>query len=358
MPLFVVDVNRTQLFGAPLPRIDAHTLASYASHIYEGCEYGCNYCDGWGRHLRPYNEQIRLMPDIAHAASAELATIDRRAVIGLTAESDAYQPAEQQYRRTRSVLRVLAEHGQPTVIMTKSPHVLDDIELLTEIHQRSLAMVMVTVMSHVVDVQNKLEDKNISTVDRFTTISQLKKAGIPVGVVIQPLIPYLNDTDYALSRLIEMSVAAGADFVHWDYIYTLNQRHRNRVYEALARIGNYPPSYMRNLYRDGMTIDPAYQQERNASLTRMCDDAKLPVHPPYAMFAQRLDPRNELELVILHQARRDMLQGRATLATIGQTLATRIAAGEMPLQELHHYAHYMLIRPAVQRVTGAAPFAD
>ena len=131
MPLFVVDVNRTQLFGAPLPRIDAHTLASYASHIYEGCEYGCNYCDGWGRHLRPYNEQIRLMPDIAHAASAELATIDRRAVIGLTAESDAYQPAEQQYRRTRSVLRVLAEHGQPTVIMTKSPHVLDDIELLT-----------------------------------------------------------------------------------------------------------------------------------------------------------------------------------------------------------------------------------
>jgi DNA repair photolyase len=358
MPLFVVDVNRTQLFGAPLPRIDAHTLASYASHIYEGCEFGCNYCDGWGRHLRPYNEQIRLMPDIAHAASAELATIDRRAVIGLTAESDAYQPAEQHYRRTRSVLRVLAEHGQPTVIMTKSPHVVDDIELLTEIHQRSLAMVMVTVMSHVVDVQNKLEDKNISTVDRFTTISQLKRAGIPVGVVIQPLIPYLNDTDYALSRLIEMSVAAGADFVHWDYIYTLNQRHRNRVYEALARIGNYPPSYMRNLYRDGMTIDPAYQQERNASLTRMCDDAKLPVHPPYAMFAQRLDPRNELELVILHQARRDMLQGRATLATIGQTLAARIAAGEMPLQELHHYAHYMLIRPAIQHVTGAAPFAD
>ena len=103
------------------------------------------------------------MPDIAPAASAELATINRRAVIGLTAESDAYQPAEQHYRRTRSVLRVLAAHGQPTVIMTKSPHVVDDIELLTEIHQRSLALVMVTVMSHVVDVQNKLEDKNFST---------------------------------------------------------------------------------------------------------------------------------------------------------------------------------------------------
>ena len=348
MPLFVVDVNRTQLFGAPLPRIDATTLASYTTHIYEGCEYGCNYCDGWGRHLRPFNEQIRLMPDIAQTANHELTTIDRRAVIGFTAESDAYQPAEQQYRRTRSVLRVLADQGQPTVIMTKSPHVTDDIELLIQIHQRSFAMVLVTVMSHVVDVQTKLEDKNISTVDRFATIAQLKKAGIPVGVVIQPLIPYLNDTDYALKHLIDMSEAAGADFVHWDYIYMLNQRHRNRVYEALARIGNYPPSYMRNLYNDGMTIDSAYQHERNAMLTRMCDDAKLPVHPPYAVFAQRLDPRKELELVILHQARRDMLQGRHTLATIGETLATQIAGGDMPLSELRNYAHYMLIRPAIQ----------
>jgi len=355
MPLFVVDVNRTQLFGAPLPRIDAITLASYTSHIYEGCEYGCNYCDGWGRHLRPLNEQIRLMPDIAHAATAELAPINRRAVIGLTAESDAYQPAEQHYRRTRSVLRVLAEHGQPTIIMTKSPHVVDDIELLTQIHQQSLALVMVTVMSHVVDVQNKLEDKNISTLERLATVTRLKKAGIPVGVVIQPLIPYLNDTDYALTHLVEMIVAAGADFVHWDYIYTLNQRHRNRVYEALARIGNYPPSYMRNLYRDGMTIDRAYQQERNSALTRICDDVKLPVHPPYSLFAQRLDPRNELELAILHQARRDMLQGRDTLAIIGQSLATKIAAGDLPMQELRNYAHYILIRPALQHVESTIP---
>ncbi len=354
MPLFVVDVNRTQLFGAPLPHIDATTLASYTSHIYEGCEYGCNYCDGWGRHLRPFNEQIRLMPDIAQAANAELATINRRAVIGLTGESDAYQPAEQQYHRTRSVLRVLAEYGQPTVIMTKSPHVVADIELLTQIQQQSLAMVMVTVLSHMADVQSKLEDKNVSTIERLDTVTRLKKAGIPVGVVIQPLIPYLNDTDYALTHLVDMIVAAGADFVHWDYVYTLNQRHRNRLYEALARIGTYPPSYMRALYQDGMTIDRAYQNERNNVLTHICDDAKLPVYPPYALFAQRLDPRNELELVILHQARRDMLQGRDTLATIGQSLATQIATGALPMQELHNYAHYMQIRPALQHLESTS----
>lgn len=353
MPLFVVDVNRTQLFGAPLPRIDATTLASYTSYIYEGCEYGCNYCDGLGRHLRPFNEQIRLMPDIAQIASDELATIDRRAVIGLTAESDPYQPAEQRYRRTRSVLRVLAAHGQPTVIMTKSPHIMDDIELLAQIQQRSFAMVMVTVISHVVEVQNKLEDKNIATVARFATIARLKKAGIPVGVVIQPLIPYLNDTDYALTRLIEMSVAAGADFVHWDYFFMLNQRHRNRAYEALARIGNYPLRYMRNLYRDGMTIDNAYVQERNATFFQICDDAKLPVHPPYALFATRLDPFNELELAILHEVRRDMLQGRTLLAANGQTLATRVATGELPMAELRNYAHYTSILPAIQHCESA-----
>lgn len=353
MPLFVVDVNRTHLFGSPLPRIDATTLARYTSHIYEGCEYGCNYCDGWGRHLRPFNEQIRLMPEIAHTAHAELATINRRAVIGLTAESDAYQPAEQQYRRTRSVLRVLADHGQPTVIMTKSPHVADDIELLVQIQQQSLAMVMVTVLSHMADVQSKLEDKNVSTIERLATVTRLKKAGIPVGVVIQPLIPYLNDTDYALTHLIEMIVAAGADFVHWEYVYTLNQRHRNRVYEALARIGTYPPSYMRALYQNGMTIDRDYQNERNNALTRICDDAKLAVYPPYAVFAQRLDARNELELVILHQVRRDVLQGRDTLARMGQSLANQVATGDFPMEALRNYAHYMQIRPAIQHLETA-----
>jgi DNA repair photolyase len=130
MPLFVVDVNRTQLFGAPLPRIDAITLASYTTHTYEGCEYGCNYCDGWGRHLRPFNEQIRLMPDITQTANAELASINRaRRDRTLPPKVMRISRLKQQYRRTRSALRVLAEHGQPTVIMTKSPHVVDDIEL-------------------------------------------------------------------------------------------------------------------------------------------------------------------------------------------------------------------------------------
>lgn len=347
MPMFVVDVHRANLFGSPLARIDAITLARYTSHIYEGCEYGCNYCDGWGRHLRPFNEQIRLMPEIANVAMSELATIHRSAVIGLTAESDAYQPAEQLYHRTRSVLRVLADCGQPTVIMTKSQHVVDDIELLTQIHQHSFAMVMVTIISHMPEVQSKLEDKNVATIERLATVTRLKKAGIPVGVVIQPLIPHLNDTDYAFMRLVEMIVAAGADFVHWDYVNVLNQRHRNRLFEALARIGNYPPRYMSTLYHEGKTIDRPYEKERNLALTRICDDAKLPVHPPYSVFAKRLDPRDELELVISHQVRRDRLQNRDLSVSIGEMLATHIAEGAFSVQELRNYAHFLQIRPAV-----------
>jgi hypothetical protein len=99
-----------------------------------------------------------------------------------------------------------------------------------------------------------------------------------------------------------------------------------------------------------MTIDHAYQNERNNTLTRICDDAKLPVHPPYALYAQRLDPRNELELVVLHQTRRDVLQGRDILASIGQSLATKIAAGDLPMSELRNYARYMQIRPALQHL--------
>lgn len=347
MPIFVVDVNRPTLFGAPQSIINLHTLASYNAHIYDGCEFGCAYCAGWSTMPRSLNESIRLMPEIARRARAELQHIDQRAVIGLTELSDPYQPAEQHYHRTRSVLHVLAEVAQPVTIMTKSTHVLDDAELILHIHQRAFAMVIVTVISHVEAVQARLEERCDTTRTRLETVTQLKKLGIPVGVALQPLIPYLNDTDYALKNLLNMIAAAGADFVYWDYLMMPNQRHRIRINETMVRVSNNPPAFLRELYREQPTVDATYRRERDQYIVQQCDMLRLPLQLPYARFAQRLRSQDAVCAVLLQLAHRDALQGREMLATHGVRLAECINAGERPMQELQRHAHYNELRPVL-----------
>lgn len=351
MPLFLVDVNRPSLFGSPLPTIDDATMARVHTHIYDGCEFGCAYCAGWGTNARPLNESIRMMPHIAERAKAELSQFGPDDVIGLVAESDPYQPAEQRFRRTRSVLTVMAETPHPVVIMTKSPTVLEDVELLQHIHERRFAMVVVTLVSHTPDIQHKLEDKVASSTQRLALVSALKKHGIPVGVALMPLIPYINDTDYALRLVLQQIAAAGADFVYWDYLRMPNMRHRNRMNDEMIRVGNYPISYLRELYTDGPEIDQRYRRERNAAIFQHCDDARMAVRLPYALFRGRFGAAFTVSQIIAQQASRDTLQGRDVLAQQGNALAEAVRRGEWPQERLKNHPAYALFRD----VAGSQP---
>lgn len=344
MPLFVVDTNRTSLFGVAQPMVHPHTLATYTSHIYDGCEFGCAYCTGWGL-PRSLNESVRLMPGIAQRARNELATIDRTTVVGLTELSDAYQSGEQQYRRTRAVLQMMADVAQPVSIMTKSAHVLDDAELLHHIHTRSFAMVIVTIVSHIASLQQRLEERCDSTEARLDTVRQLKKLGIPVGVAMQPLLPYLNDTDYAIKKLLEMIADAGADFVYWDYLTISNQRHRSRLGDAMVRVNQFRPAFLRELYDNRETIDPRYRSERDHYIVDVCDSLYLPLALPYQRFFKRLNPRDEVVAVLLQLAYRDSMVGRDMLAIQGKTLAERVVAGHVTPSDFYRYAHYDVVYP-------------
>ncbi len=347
MPIFLVDVNRQSLFGRPLSAIDDASMARNHTAIYDGCEYGCAYCEGWGIVSRPLNESVRMMANIAQSAQDELDTMHPDDVIGLVADSDPYQPAEQRFRRTRSVLTVLAERPHPVVIMTKSPFVLDDLDLLTQIHAKRFAMVVVSVMSHTQDLQQKFEDKVASFAQRLALVRTLKQAGIPVGVAFMPLVPYINDTDYAMTQVIQQVAAAGADFVYWDYLRMPNIRHRNRMNDVMIRVGNYPLSYLRELYRDGSTIDLLYQSERNAALLRICDDHRLPVRLPYPLFRDRFGPSYTVAHIIAQQSSRDALHGRDVLASQGHTLAEAVWRGEWPIERLKNHPTFPLFRELV-----------
>jgi hypothetical protein len=276
-------------------------------------------------------------------------------VVGLVADSDAYQPAELRFRRTRSVLTILAAHQRPVVIMTKSPNVLEDVDLLQQIHTQRFAMVIVSVVSHTPDLQHKFEDKVASFSARLALVKALKEQGIPVGVAFMPLVPYINDTDYALTQVIQQVAAAGADFMYWDYLRMPNLRHRNRMNDVMIRVGNYPISYLRELYRDGASIDVRYRTERDAALLRICDDSRLPIRLPYPLFRGKFGAAYTVSHIIAQQSSRDGLNGRDVLAAQGSALAEAVRRGEWPMERLRSHPTYDLFRDLLPSSTAGGP---
>jgi DNA repair photolyase len=322
------------VLGARRPSINEFFLSSYTMSIYAGCEFGCPYCDGWAYQSRPLNEIVRVPLDIPTRLAQELTTVSRGDLVAVTALSDPYQPAEQTYRITRQVLQLFADAGQPCLVLTKGTGVLEDLPLLQRINERSLAIVMMTILTLNPPMAERLEGKAPSPASRLEAIAALKRAGIPVGVALIPVLPYVNDTNYVLSGLLQASYEVGADFVVWDFLDIPNKSHFNRINEMLARIGSYPPDYYRSLYENQTLPNTAYRTRRNTDLVYRCDLLTLDVRIPHRIYAGKLLPTNEAALLLKHYAFHDMTQGRKHMARLHRELADLVYQGRATPERL------------------------
>lgn len=353
MAYYVEEQIAGPVIGPRRPIINEYFLSSYTMAIYGGCEFGCPYCDGWAVQQRPLNERVRVPVNLPERVQRDLDGLDRGDLVGITALSDPYQPAELTYRLTRQTLRAFAEHGQPVLILTKSPTVVEDLAILERIHATSLAIVMFTLLTIDLHLAEKIEDRAPAPALRLDAITTLKRAGIPVGVALIPILPYVNDTDLILHATLNAIADAGADFVVWDYLLIPDERHRGRINDMLTRIGRYPPSYYRDLYRGRALPDLTYRNERDRALLERCDALNLPVRAPHALYAGRLRPQNEAALLLKHTAFRDSVQGRAHLARQGRELADLIYTGQATDIQLRASPLYDALNAILRRARDA-----
>ncbi|MCX7892305.1 MAG: PA0069 family radical SAM protein, partial [Burkholderiales bacterium] len=183
---------------------------------YRGCEHGCPYC-----YARPSHAYLGLSPGLdfetrifAKVNAAELLVKELAAPgytaspIALGSNTDPYQPAERELGITRSILAVLAACDHPATIVTKSALVERDIDLLAPMAAKRLVRAYVSVTNLDADLARTLEPRAAAPWRRLETIRRLADAGIPVGVLVAPVIPFL--TDRFLEEILERAAAAGA----------------------------------------------------------------------------------------------------------------------------------------------------
>ncbi len=200
-----------------ITRNDSPDIAfDQALNPYRGCEHGCIYCFARPSHsylnLSPgldFETKIRAKGNLAEVLRAELAKpgyVPKPINIG--SNTDPYQPIEKQWRLTRAALEVLAECRHPCTIVTKNALVERDLDILAPMARDKLVQVFVSVNSLDNHLAVKLEPRASAPHRRIKAIRTLTDAGVPVGVLVAPIIPALNDKD--MEAVLERAAEAGA----------------------------------------------------------------------------------------------------------------------------------------------------
>ncbi|WP_176055570.1 PA0069 family radical SAM protein [Paraburkholderia caribensis] len=212
---------RTQLFEERAKSILTHNQSpdipfSVSLNPYRGCEHGCIYC-----FARPTHSYLGLSPGLdfesriyAKVNAPELLAREMAKKsyvpepIALGVNTDAWQPVERDLKLTRRVIQVLSEHNQAFAAITKNSLIERDIDLLAPMAAKGLMMAAITITTLDADIARTLEPRAATPARRLRTIRALSEAGIPVGVSIAPVIPFVTEQD--MERVLEACAEAGA----------------------------------------------------------------------------------------------------------------------------------------------------
>ena len=189
---------------------------SQSVNPYRGCEHGCVYC-----FARPSHAYLELSPGLdfetklfakTNAAECLREELARRSYqpspIALGINTDAYQPIERRYRITRQILELLAECRHPVSFVTKSAMIERDIDLLAVMARHRLVTVYFSVTTLDNKLASKMEPRASAPHRKLKAMRTLADAGVPVGVLLAPVIPMITDSE--IEQILEAARAAGA----------------------------------------------------------------------------------------------------------------------------------------------------
>ncbi|HKP04548.1 MAG TPA: PA0069 family radical SAM protein [Chthoniobacterales bacterium] len=217
---FFRDLTKTIIARNDSPDVGFET----SLNPYRGCEHGCIYCFARPTHEYlgfsaglDFESRIMVKTDAAKLLEAELSSPKwEPQTLVMSGVTDPYQPVERKLRITRSCLEVLVKFRNPVAIITKNRLVTRDIDLLGDLARDNASAVNVSVTSLDPKVQRVLEPRTSSPAARLEAIAALHGAGIPVGVMVAPIIPGL--TDHEVPRIVEACAKAGAQFAGYTIV--------------------------------------------------------------------------------------------------------------------------------------------
>lgn len=211
----------------------------YGMNIYRGCNFGCIYCDSRSDCYRVENfNQVRTKEDALRIIRDDLRRKSQKGVIHTGAMSDPYTPAEKSLKLMRYGLELINAYRFGVAIATKNTLVTRDIDVLQDISKRAPVIVSLTITTADDDLAKQVEPGSPSSSQRFETLKELSDASIFCGVLMMPILPFINDTEENVLEIVRLAHQAGAKYVYAHMGLTLRNGQREFFYNHLDK--NFP----------------------------------------------------------------------------------------------------------------------
>jgi DNA repair photolyase len=217
-------------------------------NIYKGCCHGCIYCDSRSECYGIDNfDMVRAKKDSLTLIHKELRSKKKTGVIGTGAMSDPYNHFEKEYKLTRGALEIINTNGFGVSIITKSDLIIRDIDILKKIKNHSPVLVKITITTYDDELCKKIEPNVVTSSKRFAAIKELSNNDIFAGILLMPVLPFLEDNEENIQGIVKLAYENGAKFIYPAFGVTLRQNQRDWYYKKLdEKFPGVKPKYINN----------------------------------------------------------------------------------------------------------------
>lgn len=210
-------------------------------NLYRGCQHGCIYCDSRSvcYNMQHDFEDIEIKENAVELLEEALSRKRRRCMIGMGAMCDPYMPLEMTVQLTLKSLMTIEKYGFGVTLITKSDNVLRDIDIIERINQKSKAVIAMTLTTADEKLCSIVEPNVCTTQRRYEVLKEFQRRGIPTVVWLTPILPFINDTEENLRRILDICFDAGVKgIICFSFGVTLREGDREYFYRKLDE--NFP----------------------------------------------------------------------------------------------------------------------
>lgn len=209
----------------------------YNMNIYRGCNHGCIYCDSRSECYRIDNfDKVLPKENALEIIRNDLRRKVKKGVVGMGAMSDPYNSLEKKLLLTRHSLELIDAFDFGVTIATKSDLILRDIDILSCIMEHSPVLCKITITTPYDYLSEKVEPFAPKSSERFKVIEKLSENNIFSGILLMPVLPFIEDNTEAITELVKRAKGCGAKFIYPAFGMTLRDRQRFYYFEKLNEL--------------------------------------------------------------------------------------------------------------------------
>lgn len=205
-------------------------------NLYRGCSHGCIYCDSRSNcyHMEHDFEDIEIKANAIELLEKALKRKRTKCMLGTGSMTDPYIPLESEIGNVRKALSLAYQYGFGFTLITKSSRVLQDLDLIKAINEKTKCVVQMTLTTYDEVLCKKIEPNVCTTKERFEVLKQLRDAGIPTIVWLCPILPFINDTEENITGILNYCIEAEVyGIVCFGMGLTLREGNREYFYRML-----------------------------------------------------------------------------------------------------------------------------